>query len=608
MGYYTDFFLLILVTRPKIDYMNLKKLRFNPKIVLIVILLLASFLRLYGLNKVPVSLFGDELDVGYHAYNILKTGRDYSGNFMPLHFQSLAEWRTPLYLYSAVPTVAMFGITPYGVRLPAAIFGILCIWGMYLMVKEILLFGSVKTQSAEAISLLAALLLTVSPWHLQYSRAAFEVTMLLAFYLFGIYFFFRFLNNKVKPLNLYVSLILLLLTPLIYSTAKLFTPMLLLLLLLVCFKEIVRFSKTVIFKSIFIGLLVGLPVAYATLFSGGAQRFGYISIFTDPTRETQIGVLREQMARFRGEEGVGLQPTFVDRLFYNKYVYVAEQISNNYLASFSTEFLFFHGDTNLRHSIQGVGQFCRIEAVAILLGIILFFYGFKSRRVRVFIAAWILLGVIPSSFTRDGGTHATRLIIILPPLIFLISYGLIDMYRRLNSPLKYVLAVIYGLIFITNFIFYQKNYWTENPWYSERWWHAGYKEAIESVKEIEHNYDKVLISMANEPAWIFFGAYYQYDPVRWQETKPDKNEINDPVYGKSTGIDKFLFRSPEGKMDKWGLQMEGGTLFLASEKEVVVDLEKHPENIPGDLNLVKSIRYPSGLPAFYLFEKKQESN
>src|SRR3972149_10719401 len=111
------------------------------KFTLVVILVIASFLRLWRLSDVPVSLFGDELDVGYHAYSILKTGRDYSGNFMPLHFQSLAEWRTPLYLYSSVPTVALFGISPLGVRLPAASFGILGVWGMYLLTKEFLKIG-----------------------------------------------------------------------------------------------------------------------------------------------------------------------------------------------------------------------------------------------------------------------------------------------------------------------------------------------------------------------------------------------------------------------------------------------------------------------------------
>ncbi len=104
----------------------------SSKKILFAILALATILRLWRISDVPVSLFGDELDVGYHAYSILKTGKDYSGNSWPLHFQSLAEWRTPLYLYSAVPTVALFGISPLGVRLPAAIFGVLGIFAFYL--------------------------------------------------------------------------------------------------------------------------------------------------------------------------------------------------------------------------------------------------------------------------------------------------------------------------------------------------------------------------------------------------------------------------------------------------------------------------------------------
>src|SRR5260221_13721021 len=173
-------------------------------------------------------MFGDELDVGYQAYSILQTGKDYYGNFMPLQFHSLAEYRTPLYLYSAVPTVALFGITPWGVRLPAALFGIFGVFGMYLLTKEITNYklqitNGGKRQIADlvrndVVALVAAFVLAISPWHIQYSRAGFEVTQLLAFLLFGLYFFFRSFR---QPKYLWVSALLLVSTPWIYSTAKL---------------------------------------------------------------------------------------------------------------------------------------------------------------------------------------------------------------------------------------------------------------------------------------------------------------------------------------------------------------------------------------------------
>ena len=47
-------------------------------IFLIFITLLGAFFRLYKLDKFPPALFGDEVDVGYQAYSILKTGKDLS--------------------------------------------------------------------------------------------------------------------------------------------------------------------------------------------------------------------------------------------------------------------------------------------------------------------------------------------------------------------------------------------------------------------------------------------------------------------------------------------------------------------------------------------------
>src|SRR3990167_4100065 len=180
----------------------------NKNIILGIILLVAIFLRFWHLDRVPVALFGDEMDVGYQAYSILKTGKDYYGNSFPIHFHSLAEWRTPLYLYSAVPTVAMWGISPLGVRVPAAVFGVLGIYGLYLLIKE--LFDN------EKVALISALVLAVSPWHVQYSRAGFEVTELLGLLVFGILFFHKGLKNGKY---LWVSGVCFSLTPLVYSTA-----------------------------------------------------------------------------------------------------------------------------------------------------------------------------------------------------------------------------------------------------------------------------------------------------------------------------------------------------------------------------------------------------
>jgi len=60
----------------------------DSKTLLVVIILLASFLRLYNLANVPPHLTPDEASLGYNAYSILKTGKDEYGKFMPIIFKS----------------------------------------------------------------------------------------------------------------------------------------------------------------------------------------------------------------------------------------------------------------------------------------------------------------------------------------------------------------------------------------------------------------------------------------------------------------------------------------------------------------------------------------
>ncbi len=565
-------------------------------VILFLILAVAVFLRLWRIEQVPVSLFGDELDVGYQAYSILKTGKDYSGNPWPLHFHSLAEWRTPLYLYSTVPTVALFGISPLGVRLAAVIFGILGIWALYLLVKEI--------TKDECFALISAAVLTFSPWHIQYSRAAFEVTQLLFFLLIGLYLFFKSLKNGKW---LWLSALCFGLTPWVYSTAKLFTPFLLLFLFLIWRKEIFKLSQKHLLTSFLALLIVGLPIVYSTLFSGGAARFGYISVLTDPTTESEVGFSRLIDARMRGELGEGLQPTIIDRLFHNKFTFWGSNILSNYFESFSTDFLFNKGDLNLRHSIEGIGQFYKIEVIPLILGLILFFSRFRNKKIKSLIAFWLLVGVVPAAITREGGKHATRLILILPPLIFLIAYGLLESLRRLPKNFKFLFMGIYLSFFVLSFIFYQHNFWVHNPWYSERWWHAGFQESIQSIKALEKNYDKVIISTTNEPPWVFFAAWYQYPPDKWQKEFPLNNKVYLKGFGEVSHIDKFYFGSPGGDgFYSWGQVLDEQTLYLATEKEIKVNLIMEPERVPEDLEIVKAISFPSGEPAFYLFKGKSQ--
>lgn len=581
----------------------MRKLFSNTKLILIVIVLIASFLRLYKLTVNPPSLFGDELDLGYQAYSILKTGKDYQGNLLPLNFHSLAEWRTPMYLYSSVPTVAIFGITPLGVRLPAAIFGILDVLVTFYFVKALLTYKQ-PPSSKHYRSLLAAFLMAISPWALQYSRAGFEVTEMLFFLITGLWLFIKSLDNGKW---LWLSAVCLILTPWVYSTAKFFTPILLIFLFILYRKEIFSLGKSNLIKTIVAGLVVGLPLAYATLLGGGAQRFSYISVFADPTTEANIGAARQMAARVRGEMGAGLTPSLIDKLVYNKFTYWGDKLIKNYLSAFSTDFLFIKGDPDLRQSI-GIGELYRIEIVALVIGII-FFFSEKGRdtKIKWLIGFLILAAPIPSALTVDGGNHATRLILMLPVLIFLISYGWLALINKIPHKFQSPTIILIILGYLISIFFYLHEYYVAYPWDSERWWHYGWCPAVTEIKSVDSNYDRVFISMSGEPAWIFFAGCYQYPPSLWQKNFPIGNNVNVAGFGSISHTGKYYFGSPESSVQIYGLSryITSRDLYLANASEVGANLIMEPKSVPTGLRLIKTIAFPSGEPAFYIFTKAQ---
>lgn len=573
--------------------------------IFLIIVIVASILRLWKISSVPVSLFGDELDVGYQAYSILKTGRDYYGNFMPIHFHSLAEWRAPLYLYSSVPTVAIFGITPLGVRLPAAVFGILGVIAFYFFIKEIASYSGYADKN-DVLALISASLLALSPWHIQYSRAGFEVTELLFFVLLGLIFFFKSISGKTEHGKwLWTSVVFFTLTPWIYSTAKMFTPFLMVFLFVTFRKEILAISKKELFKSIVAGLIIGVPITYSTIFGGGAQRFDYIGIFTDPTMESEVGTDRLTDAHARGETGTGLNPSFVDRLTHNKFTFVGDNFLRNFLQPFSADFLFNNGDPNPRHSIHEMGELYKVEIIPLIIGFVLFLSSRKfNSKVKILFVFWLLAGAFPASLTRDGGNHATRLILILLPLIFLVAVGLKEGLNLFDNKQRPFVVGVYASLFLVCLFFYQHNYWKHNPTYSERWWHAGFGQAVQEVKKIDRDFDKVVISTNGEPPWVFFAAWYEYPPSQWQTNFPIGNDVEVQGLGKVSHINKFYFGSYSGGLYEWGKTIDSKTLFLATAKDVNVNLVLEPERTPSDIKLIKSFAFPSGEPAYYLFSGK----
>src|SRR6266404_5968345 len=111
-------------------------------VVLLLVLLVALFLRVYKIDSNPPGLTPDEATLGYNAYSILKTGKDEYGTFLPIIFKSFGDYKPGLYIYFTAPFVAVFGLNETSVRLPSVVAGTITVFLIYLVTKE--LFGKEK--------------------------------------------------------------------------------------------------------------------------------------------------------------------------------------------------------------------------------------------------------------------------------------------------------------------------------------------------------------------------------------------------------------------------------------------------------------------------------
>jgi 4-amino-4-deoxy-L-arabinose transferase-like glycosyltransferase len=457
--------------------------KFNKhSIFLIVLLLVSFFIRVYKIDN--LSLFGDEIDVGYQAFSLLQTGRDYKGNFLPTYIQSLSESRAPLLIYLTIPSIKIFGLNELGVRITPIIFGILSIFLLYKLVYFL--------SQSNALALLSASALSFSPWHFHYSRTAFEVTLLLSLILTGVYFAYKFLNSS-KNKFLYLSIFSFCLSFYAYNTANIFVPLIILTIFITNLKTFVSKIKIKNFSiSLIIFLLLTLPLLFQIFFGTAANRFNLISIFNNPTTINQIIDKRTSFSAASPK---------LESIFHNKATAWGGELAKNYLSSFSLPFIFIFGDQiNYRHSVPEFGLIFLALMTFFLFG--LFQLNFKDK-LNQLMFFWLLFSPIASSLTISGSTHATRLFLMVVPLSYFVGLGL-----QKTIKLKTFFAKIFlflSILFLTiQIIGYSHEYFIHYPKDSFEVWNYGYKQLFQSVPKTDKN---IFISNAKYNSLLPFSFY-----------------------------------------------------------------------------------------------------
>lgn len=534
------------------------------RVFLIIVLILAFFLRFYKLGTNPPSLQWDEVAIGYDAYSILKTGKDQFGKSFPIFFRSLDDWKPGFYEYATVLPIAIFGLNEFSVRFPAAFFGVLTVWLTYLLLKEIF-------EKQEAIPPLASFFLAISPWHLQISRVAFEITITIFIFVLANLLFFKGLKNS--KLLIFSSLCFGL-GFFTYHSARVIFPLMWLGLLIIFRKKAVFSIKTIICYCLPFILLTIIYIPFA--FDSEIQvRFKATNIL-DIDKNYQLSAQKILKATESGWGGIA-------KIIYNRRLSIItwknlSRVLNNYFVHFEYGFLFLKADTALHHA-PGVGLLYRWQLPLIILGIIFLLKDYWKKE-TAFLLFWFLLAPLPASVTW-GVPHAIRSALFIPTFEIFTAIGLIKAYQVLSIRRKTITKVFFlliGAIVLLNIKQYLYSYYVILP---QKWsdkWLYGRKQAVEFTQENKQSYEKIIVSTKLEYPWVFWLFYSKYNPEEYLE---------------EGGTTSGGFEEQVNKFDKYEFR-EFDYLKERDEKTLFVGF---PEEFPRSLQPIKQIYYLDGQPA-----------
>ena len=375
-------------------------------LALFAILVLATFLRFYHLGTNPPSLDWDETAHGYNAYSILKTGRDEYGYKFPLSFRSFDDYKPPIYTYLVVPSVAAFGLNDFALRLPSATLGALAVFFTYLMVYELF--------KKKEIALLAAFFLAISPWHLQFSRVAFETNSATFWSVLGTWAFLKGIQNQQFKFTAWMSLAALAFGAnlFMYHNARVFIPIYSLMLMFLFRKTLLENKKYLLAPALIAIICVLILVPIITSISG-QLRYKGTTIFADVSPRYKASELIAQDEQ-SGQLTLG-------KLFHNRrFVYIPILI-DNYLSHFRPNFLFTTADME-RHRAPQMGLMYLWDIPFILTGIYFLIRKNFDLKSKIIIFWWFLIAPIASSVTW-GVPHSLRSEIYLPTYQIFIVYN-----------------------------------------------------------------------------------------------------------------------------------------------------------------------------------------
>ncbi len=399
--------------------------------LLLLILAFAAFLRLDQFAAFPPGLYPDEAMNGSNALEVLETG----------HFQVFYpenNGREGLYIDIAAVFVHFLGNRAWVLRLPAAIFGILTVWGVYFLAAELF---------SRPVGLLASFFVATSFWHMNFSRMAFRAIAAPFFLAWGLYFLLAGVR-RARARQPFTGMMLL--AGLVYG----------------------------------LGFYTYIPYRITPVLAGGILIYYLIPA----RREKWLPAFWSASACFAAASALIAAPlavyflrhpgTFFGRVSQVSVLLAPQPLLELLRNAWRTARMFFvKGDPNWRHNVAWRAEVFWPVAILFALGIAIgaaSVYAVIRRRSKpehcfpyAVALGWLVAATIPVVLSNEGMPHALRSILMIPPVFILAAAGAHEAYlflsRKVPGTLLAPAAALFFLILCWEPYHTYFDLWAVNP-------------------------------------------------------------------------------------------------------------------------------------------------
>lgn len=364
------------------------KLLTRPTSLLWGIILVAVFLRLYRFWELPPGLWLDEAFNGWDALRVLRDSH------FPVFFAQNGG-REPLFIYLQSVSIGIFGPEIWALRLPAVLIGILTVTIVYRLGRELS-----SDEQGEYIGVLAAAVLAVLYWHVNFSRLGLRAILLPATSALTIYFFWRGFQLSSNRYFVWAG-IALGITFYTYLSARLLPFVLIGFVLSIVILS--NFHKTGRLKPrrVLLGLGVTLGFSALIILPLAVHFYWYPE---DLSGRSTVSLLRN------GDPISSLQAIIPN---------IVRVLGG----------IVFSGDLNLRHNLPGRPVLDILFTIGLLQAVILCFRGFLAQPVHALLLMWLGVMLLPSILS-DEAPHFIRMVGAIPPLVILVAKGLVSLWNK----------------------------------------------------------------------------------------------------------------------------------------------------------------------------------